>query len=296
MLGVRPTASIRLFSCSGIEAKSGCRTTDWGTARPWAQSHASRQSTAYRFANTQLPASSAYSLNSWLINPSELLGRTLHIFQHECGVWIGRLPEEGNAGGRGHGLLEQLQPFAFQGEVQRGESGEIAARACEAGDETRSNRVTAGRHHDGDRAGRVLSRLRRWRPPRHDDINHEPNQVGGEVREQLGPLLGPAVLDGKILSLDVAKLAETCAEGVERRPVYRRKNAYPVGLPGCCASAASGAKKIARARARMDPIILSRIVVSSVWRWVAYALAASTLGCGVVLRASGSLDVMTSDG
>jgi hypothetical protein len=110
----------------------------------------------------------------------------------------------------GTASLSSSSRLPSRSRFKRGKPGKIAVRACEGGNETRPHRDAAGGHHVRDRAGCVLDCLRRWRPPRHNDVHLELHQVGGEFREPRGPLCNPAVLERKIVSLDVAKLAETC--------------------------------------------------------------------------------------
>ena len=50
---------------------------------------------------------------------------------------------------------------------------------------------------------------------RHDDVNFELDQLGGEKRESRWPALRPSVLDSDGLSLDVAEVAQTFPEGVD---------------------------------------------------------------------------------
>ena len=60
----------------------------------------------------------------------------------------------------------------------------------------------------------MLGRLRRWPPPRHDEVSLEPNQVGREVREPV-EVLGRAVLQGDLLALDPAQVTEPLSEALD---------------------------------------------------------------------------------
>ena len=64
-------------------------------------------------------------------------------------------------------------------------------------------------HNDGNRLGRILAARISGSPPYHDDINLETHQVGRKLREPIALSLRIAVLDGDVLSFDVAKLAQS---------------------------------------------------------------------------------------
>src|SRR5439155_15294332 len=92
------------------------------------------------------------------------------------------------------------------------EPGDIASRPRQSGNQTFTHRIGGVRYHDGDNAGSALRC--RYRRPRcsHDEINLKTNQVGRKLRQALRLLLGKPVLDGDILSLYPAKLAQLLAK------------------------------------------------------------------------------------
>ena len=80
----------------------------------------------------------------------------------------------------------------------------------------------------------MLGRLRRWRPPRHDEVNLEPNQVGREVGESV-EVLGIALLQGDLLALHPAEVTQPLLEhleaGREARGGAGNEQTYPGDFP-----------------------------------------------------------------
>ena len=65
-------------------------------------------------------------------------------------------------------------------------------------------------HNDGNRLGRILGRLdQRVTSCYQDDINLETHQLGRNLRMTIDLSLRISVLDGDVLSFDVAKLAQS---------------------------------------------------------------------------------------
>jgi hypothetical protein len=58
------------------------------------------------------------------------------------------VPQDGDAGYSGHGVLEQLDGFSGQAVVNIGGAGDIAARSSDARDEPAGDRIVAHDHHD----------------------------------------------------------------------------------------------------------------------------------------------------
>src|SRR5262245_2585727 len=68
----------------------------------------------------------------------------------------------------------------------------------------------SARHNDGNRLGRILGRQDYpGSSSCHDDINLETHQLGRKLREPIDLSLRKSVLDGDVLSFDVAKLAQS---------------------------------------------------------------------------------------
>jgi len=92
------------------------------------------------------------------------------------------------------------------------------------------------RHHNGNRAGRLLGSTARLGPHRDQDIDPELDQLRDEVGEPLVSALLPAIRNGNGLALDVAALAQALAEGFGIRAGRITEKANPGDLPrrlGC---------------------------------------------------------------
>ena len=90
-------------------------------------------------------------------------------------------------------------------------AGDVAAGTGKAFNQACRDRIGPKAHHnDGNRLGRILGRLDRPLPScYHDDINLETHQLGRKLREPIGLPLRISVLDGDVLSFDVATLAQS---------------------------------------------------------------------------------------
>jgi hypothetical protein len=130
------------------------------------------------------------------------------------GTRIGRIPEHGGAREPWNSLLEELHTFSFQLRSQDGKSRDISSRAREAHHEPTPNGIGRGRHDDGDRPGRLHGCESAGRPRGHDDDRIETDQVGRELGEPLVSPFCPSVLNGNVLTLDVAQVAELLSEGL----------------------------------------------------------------------------------
>jgi hypothetical protein len=80
----------------------------------------------------------------------------------------------------------------------------------------------------------VLSSKGRGRTAGHDDVHLEPDQLGCEVGEPLGPPLRKSVLEDDVLALDVAQLVQLlseCLTGVRGGRSPELENTYPIYPP-----------------------------------------------------------------
>jgi hypothetical protein len=80
-----------------------------------------------------------------------------------------------------------------------------------------------------DRRGGLLCRDDMRVATRHDDVDLEPDQVLGELREPLQLPVGEAVLDHHVPSRDVAEITQAVLEGFHkgRRLLARRAQQIP---------------------------------------------------------------------
>src|SRR6266446_5993528 len=144
---------------------------------------------------------------------------------------IRRIPEDRHLGGPRHRLLEQLQQFHVYLETDDTDAREVPAWPGKAGDEPAPHRIPDLRHHNGNRAGRLLSGMARLGPHGDKDIDLELDQLRSEVGEPIVSALGPAILNGNGLSFNIAALAQALAEGFCIRPGCVTDIANP-GDPG----------------------------------------------------------------
>jgi hypothetical protein len=94
---------------------------------------------------------------------------------------------------------------------------EIPARPREAGDEPARDGVSGCDHDDGDRAGRVLGGQGPWRRSGDDHVNLQTSELGRELGEPTKLALRKPILEGKILALDPAQVAEPLAKRLDDR-------------------------------------------------------------------------------
>jgi hypothetical protein len=112
------------------------------------------------------------------------------------------------------GLLEELQALAVFGADER-DPGDVAARARVARNEARPIGERHVGEHDRDRGRRPLGRLGGLRARGAEHLDRTANQLSRELRQTLGVPLGPADLDGDVLTLDVPELSQASLKGLQ---------------------------------------------------------------------------------
>jgi hypothetical protein len=70
-----------------------------------------------------------------------------------------------------------------------------------------ADRIAHGRRNNGNDGGRLLGGTGHRRPRRHDEVDLEMNQFGGQAWEPLGLAVRSPKLDGDVLPLHVAVFA-----------------------------------------------------------------------------------------
>ena len=104
--------------------------------------------------------------------------------------------------------MQKFQPLRRQFTADKVDARRVAARPCEAGDESKLDRVFGEDEHDGDRRGCRLGRERRSVGACDDYGDLPANQLGRQCRQSIVLTLGPAVFDRNVLALDIAGLLE----------------------------------------------------------------------------------------
>src|SRR5262249_26646455 len=90
---------------------------------------------------------------------------------------------------------------------------DIAARPREAVDELDAERVTYDREYDRDDRCRLLGRQRcQTSGASKDEIDVQPNELGGDLGHALGAALRPAILDGDGATLDPTEFVHPIQE------------------------------------------------------------------------------------
>ncbi len=177
------------------------------------------------------------------------------------------MPEDGHAGERGDGLLEELQPFPTEFGLHDGQPRDVPPGPRQAGDEAAPTgspltTMTMGIVVVACWAARIADR-----PVDHEDIHLEPDQLGRERGEPLSLPVGIAVLQDDGLALDVAEVAQPVPEGLDAGRVPRAEPGMSSPSRGTCAAGcawdASGAASRLRMSVTMHPTALYHMVVSS---------------------------------
>src|SRR5262249_29938443 len=92
----------------------------------------------------------------------------------------------------------------------------VAGGTGEAGEGIARDGINDRRHDDGNRGGRSLCGLARWRTIRHDDVYLETDQVGSEAGETVVVPLRPSGLDLDILIFHIAELVQAFPQCLEQ--------------------------------------------------------------------------------
>jgi hypothetical protein len=74
-----------------------------------------------------------------------------------------------------------------------------------------------------NRACGIRSRQSPWRPPRHDQVNLQTNQLSREGRQPFVAAISRSVIDDEVLLLDIPKFAQTSSKAIEVGSIVRRR-------------------------------------------------------------------------
>ncbi len=135
----------------------------------------------------------------------------LRIFQRGLGIGAGRVDEHGNASGCGHQLMHEFQALRHQLSTEKIDSCQVAARPGEAGDKTNLHRVFGqDEHYGGRRACRLGRQCAICQCGDHGDL--AANQISRQLWQPIDLILGEAIDDCHVLTLNVARLFEPLAK------------------------------------------------------------------------------------
>jgi hypothetical protein len=130
-------------------------------------------------------------------------GRCLRVSRYGFSSRSGRVNEQGHDGRRGDQFMQQLQPLRPDLHVHDAHAREVAARAAQAGDKSKRERVEPCHEDNRNCRGCCLC----WpycRPIRNHHGYSMANEVGRQQRKSVVFIVRPAVFDREVLALDIA--------------------------------------------------------------------------------------------
>src|SRR5690349_22146837 len=74
------------------------------------------------------------------------------------------------------------------------------------------DRITGGLKHDWNRRPGAFDSQRTGCRCRRDNGDLAVNEIGGKARQPVKVTVGPAIFDGNVLTVDVTRLLQSCAE------------------------------------------------------------------------------------
>jgi hypothetical protein len=146
----------------------------------------------------------------------------------------------------GRDLLEQLQPFRADAELEQSKSGEVAARPRQALDKAGADRVADHGEHDRQGAGGLLQRHHRVVAAGQKDVRTEREELRDVSAHTLGIAAAPADIDLRVAPVGPAQLLQPLRNAARRACPSGPSAATLMSTPmrrmraGCCARAAIG--------------------------------------------------------
>src|SRR5437764_2175154 len=108
--------------------------------------------------------------------------------------------------------------------------------------------ITGGLKHDWNRRPGAFDGQRTGCRGRRDNGHLAVDEIRREARQPVKVTVGPAIFDGNVLTVDVTRLLQSCAESGRKvsagsaLPTLRKPT---TGLAGCCAPAERGQNAVA---------------------------------------------------
>ena len=119
--------------------------------------------------------------------------------------------------------MQEPQPLGQNFTGEKIDTGRVAARLRQAGDETELDRVFAHLEDDRNRRGRRFGPERSGGVAGGDDSNTAADEISHERRQTIVAALQPVVLDRHVLALEVAGFLEAFTKrGTVLRGAFRR--------------------------------------------------------------------------
>jgi hypothetical protein len=111
--------------------------------------------------------------------------------------------------------MQEFQPLCGQLTSENINPCQVAARAGEVGDKAAPDRVFADEEHDGGRGGCRLGSERRISAGRGDHGDLSAKQFGGQLRQPVNLIFGPAVFDRHVLAFNIGGVFEALAKSAK---------------------------------------------------------------------------------
>src|SRR6266446_1222405 len=142
-------------------------------------------------------------------------GRRFNLAEAGHHAGVSRIPEHGHTFKLRHRLFEELQSFRAQINRHVADTGEVAARPCQAGDQPGTDRIRHIHHYDRDRLGRILCGEGCRCAYGDDQVDWETGQFRRQIGKTFGPSLGIAPFNRQVLAFRVSKITKSLQEEVE---------------------------------------------------------------------------------
>src|SRR5262245_41764884 len=149
------------------------------------------------------------------------LSRTLQCKRHTV---IPGVEENGDLRNAGNHVLQQLQPLCLELGSARGAPCNVSARQCQIRHNTAADGIANGSHNNGYRCGGLLSSEHGVGPPSKYHVYVEADEVIRQLGKSLVVSSGVAVLEAKVLTLDIPKIIESLSKRVDGWPALDRQD------------------------------------------------------------------------
>ena len=138
---------------------------------------------------------------------AERVGRDLHLVQLPHGRRIVDIGHDRQSAEAGDDFAQEFEALARKFGRRDRQAGDVATRPRQAGDEASAKRVRHRRENDRDDRGRLF-RCEHRRSRRKNDIDLEPDKLGGDLREPLEASVCPAIFNRDGAALDPAEFTQ----------------------------------------------------------------------------------------
>jgi hypothetical protein len=142
-------------------------------------------------------------------------------FQTRTMYRVGWIPEGSNASGSGDGLLEYVKTFRVQLQTRQVcPPRDVAPRVRQARDEAAPYRIGDEPDHDGYSRRGLLGCQGGWRGRGENEVYLEVDKTNREIGKAILFSLGVSDLNGRVLALNPAELAEPLPECLQVRRAW----------------------------------------------------------------------------